>query len=277
MSTIDFPQNPFFGQVYTFNGVNWQWRGYSWQVVGSFGLTGPSGTIGITGPSGPNGVFGATGTTGPAGPRGLTGPTGTTGPAGSSGNIGPTGPTGPTGNSGSSGSGGTTGPTGTSGSNGVVGATGASGMTYFKAAMFYDGTQTAQSSVLIPANTFRTGDTVNIIARFSKTGATQQMSSQVNVNTTNNFTGSTQISRLATGGAGNLFHQHNKNVSIESQTTRSNAINTASTTLANDYQIGIHALTPISIDWSIDQWLIFRVTVTSGDLVRVDGALIRKY
>jgi hypothetical protein len=276
MSIINFPSNPTFGQVYTFNGVNWQWRGYSWQVVGSFGLTGSSGSSGPTGPSGPNGTFGSTGPTGPAGPAGSNGPTGPTGPAGSAGPAGNTGPTGPTGTSGSSGSRGPTGPTGATGSNGSAGATGASGMSIFKIPMFYDGTSVAQNSVLIPAGTIRAGDNVNIIARFTKVGATNQMNSQININTTNNFTGSTTISRLATGGAGTLFHQHNKTISVETQTTRSNVINSAATTNATDFTIAAVALTTLVIDWTVDQWIILRVNVVT-DLVRLDGGFVRRF
>jgi hypothetical protein len=149
-------------------------------------------------------------------------------------------------------------------------------MGIFKIPMFYDGTSAAQSSVLIPAGTIRAGDNVNIIARFTKVGATNQMSSTVSINTTDDFTGSTQISRLATGGAGTLFHQHNKTISVETQTTRSNVINSASTTIPSDFTIANTSLSTLVIDWTVDQWIILRVSVTT-DLVRLDGGLVRRF
>lgn len=63
---IDFPSNPFIGQVYTFNGRNWMWKGYSWLSVGDYGPTGP-GSNGPTGPTGPTGPAGANGSTGATG------------------------------------------------------------------------------------------------------------------------------------------------------------------------------------------------------------------
>ena len=64
---IDFPSNPSIGQVYTFNGRNWVWKGYSWLSVGDYGPTGP-GSNGPTGNTGPTGTAGANGSTGATGP-----------------------------------------------------------------------------------------------------------------------------------------------------------------------------------------------------------------
>ena len=65
---IDFPSNPSIGQVYTYNGRNWMWKGYSWLSVGDYGPTGPgsNGPTGPTGATGPAGTNGSTGDTGPA-------------------------------------------------------------------------------------------------------------------------------------------------------------------------------------------------------------------
>ena len=79
--------------VVTANGELYVWDGTQWNSVGQ-----------IVGPQGPQGIPGPTGETGPEGPQGPVGPTGADstvpGPQGDVGPEGPAGPTGPTGASG---------------------------------------------------------------------------------------------------------------------------------------------------------------------------------
>ncbi len=62
MSNINFPSSPYPGQIYTFNGNNWLWNGYTWTSQG---------IPGATGPIGPTGATGSQGIQGPTGPQGI--------------------------------------------------------------------------------------------------------------------------------------------------------------------------------------------------------------
>ncbi len=105
------------GDLYVWDGTEWNNVG---QIVGPQGATGPTGATGFEGPTGPTGPTGAASTvTGPTGPS-VTGPTGPTGATGADSQVtGPTGPEGPTGATGA------TGPTGAAST--VTGPTGATG------------------------------------------------------------------------------------------------------------------------------------------------------
>ena len=119
--------------VVTADGNLYVWDGTQWNDVGQIvGPTGPTGSTGAVGPTGPTGATGDTGPTGPTGPQGIQGVVGPTGPQGIQGiqgiqgEVGPTGPTGATGLTGDTGP---TGPTGPQGIQGVVGPTGPTGTT----------------------------------------------------------------------------------------------------------------------------------------------------
>ena len=119
--SINFPSSPSSGQVYEFNGLQWEWTGSAWRslgfspvvyVQGATGPTGATGPQGNTGSTGPTGPQGATGNDGAAGVAGATGPTGSTGATGATGATGPQGNTGATGATGPQGNTGATGPVG---------------------------------------------------------------------------------------------------------------------------------------------------------------------
>lgn len=141
--SINFPSSPSTGQVYEFNGLQWEWTGSAWRslgfspvvyvqgATGATGATGPQGNTGATGPQGATGATGSastvpgpTGPTGPAGPQGATGNDGAAGVAGATGPTGPTGPAGPQGATGNDGAAGVAGATGATGPQGNTGATG---------------------------------------------------------------------------------------------------------------------------------------------------------
>lgn len=58
MANINFPPNPYTGQIYSFNGSTWTFNGYAWVLSGSVGPIGPTGDTGIAGPTGPAGKNG---------------------------------------------------------------------------------------------------------------------------------------------------------------------------------------------------------------------------
>lgn len=117
--------------VVTADGNLYVWDGTQWNDVGQIvGPTGPQGNAGPTGPTGSGGIQGEIGPTGPTGSAGVQGDVGPTGPQGVQGiqgvqgEVGPTGPTGVQGDS-------ITGPTGPTGAQGnsITGPTGPTGAT----------------------------------------------------------------------------------------------------------------------------------------------------
>lgn len=65
--SIQFPDNPTVGQVYTNNGRTWTYNGRFWYLGAPTGATGATGATGISGNTGPTGAtgIGATGASGP--------------------------------------------------------------------------------------------------------------------------------------------------------------------------------------------------------------------
>jgi len=55
--TLTFPPDPYDGEIYSYNGLNWQWNqtNGSWVAVGP-GQVGPTGPTGAQGPTGPQGI-----------------------------------------------------------------------------------------------------------------------------------------------------------------------------------------------------------------------------
>lgn len=116
------------------NGDLYVWDGTEWDDVGPIvGPTGPQGPTGVAGPTGANGATGPTGIQGTTGPTGVMGPTGTQGP------VGYDGATGMTGLQGSTGPTGTQGPVGYDGATGMTGVRGSTGPTGLQGPVGYDG------------------------------------------------------------------------------------------------------------------------------------------
>ena len=130
------------GYVVQDTGNLWVWDGSQWDNVGQFvgytgsqgdtGFTGSRGAVGFTGSQGAQGNVGFTGSIGAQGVTGNVGFTGSAGAQGVTGNVGFTGSAGAqgvTGNVGFTGSIGATGATGNVGFTGSIGATGFTGST----------------------------------------------------------------------------------------------------------------------------------------------------
>jgi len=59
VSTLNFPDDPLVGDVFSVDGRSWTWDGFTWnQSGGPLGPTGPTGPTGETGPTGPTGATG---------------------------------------------------------------------------------------------------------------------------------------------------------------------------------------------------------------------------
>jgi hypothetical protein len=85
-----FPDNPKIGQAFIGEPGNlYVWNGYQWQLdIGGGGSTGTSGTSGTSGSNGTSGTSGSNGTSGTSGSNGTPGSSGTSGSNGTSGTSG---------------------------------------------------------------------------------------------------------------------------------------------------------------------------------------------
>lgn len=127
-SPADLPDSGSPGDAWLIDGELWIWDGNEWQNVGNIegpeGPQGPQGPQGIAGAPGPEGPQGPQG---PEGPRGFDGPQGEPGPPGMDGQQGPPGPQGPQGDPGPQGPQGPAGPQGEQGPQGPQGDPGPEG------------------------------------------------------------------------------------------------------------------------------------------------------
>ncbi len=115
---------------------------------------------------------------------------------------------------------------------------------------------------LIPANTFTSGDVVELLFRSTSPGAkTSASNNYIYVNTTNNLSGTPIQIGILTGGATTRTIQLERALAIKGATTR--VINSAGTT-ATDTGISA-AMTTLTINWAIDQYIIFAIGHTVND------------
>jgi len=132
-----------------------------------------------------------------------------------------------------------------------------------------DGTSVANTltitptySQLIPANTFSAGDVLDLECRLTSPGAKTSVSNlYFYVNTSNSVSGATQLA-IYTSGATNRTIQNQRKLSIKGATTKS--INPAILTSNTDLG-AFAALTTHTIDWTVDQYIIFAIGHTVAD------------
>ena len=268
----------------------------SWETGsggGGGGATGPSGVTGATGPTGSAGSNGSNGTNGSDGATGATGAAGSNGSNGSNGAAGATGATGATGSAGSNGSNGSngsagatgaTGPTGSAGSNGSNGSAGAPGATgpsgtKFNAKSATDGSitgttsETLITSFLIPANTLTTGDAFLLISRVRKTGTSGSLTLKVRIHTSSAVAGNI-IYSANTVNASSASGQMYRWALIKS----SSNTEVMPTSVIDDIAASQTAVSTFNIDWTVDQYVIFTITLgSSGDTGYLSGYVARGY
>lgn len=136
---------------------------------------------------------------------------------------------------------------------------------------------TITQSILIPANTLAANNSLDIIARFSKTGTAGSATNRMYINTSNSLTGATLIANLYTvaGGAAIISHQNQRTFFYDGTTLTSNSGTTANVT-------DIIQLTTSSYSFvlnsTIDYYLIFAIQLTNtADSSIINGYRILKY
>jgi hypothetical protein len=121
---------------------------------------------------------------------------------------------------------------------------------------------TISHSVLIPANTFAIDDVIRINHRIRATGTAAIRETRVYANTTSSITGAILVSTAslaATVLAANL----QRFAAIKNATTNTEVI-TATSSQLTDYNNLTTAVTTLSINWTVDQYIIFAVNALNG-------------
>jgi len=269
------------------------WGGnYQPTAISYADLTAQLSVSGPPGPPGPAGADGAQGPAGAVGPQGIQGLTGPTGPVGAAGlNFVGTwsaataySPTDVVFYAGSSyvcsnvvGPSVTTPDIDTANWDflalqGLEGPQGAS-VPYFYLSGEYTVTSTSDTmftSILIPANTYSGIEAVSLTAQFIKsTGYTANV--KVSVNTVNTLVGATQVgfsslsSTVRFIGFKRTFYQDGTNLYIYPQLT----------TGATDDALSTSAGQTVTVDWTVDQYIIFSGNVSvASQVLRLRGAKI---
>ena len=114
-------------------------------------------------------------------------------------------------------------------------------------------------SQLVPANTFTTGDILQLKARLSKTGALGISTLRIYINTADSLTvpAATLIGTSAFSGGTQTNFGIDKNIIIKSATITQTA--PAASNLLADPTYAIPPLTNSNIDWTVDQYIIFAI------------------
>jgi hypothetical protein len=111
---------------------------------------------------------------------------------------------------------------------------------------------TLMKSILIPANTYATGDVVKILNRAIRSTVTGTASNLFYINTTNSLTGATLV---GTQSAASRYYANERNLYIKS-TTISETLDVA-TSLSSDANVSsANPNSNLNIDWSVNQYII---------------------
>ena len=121
-------------------------------------------------------------------------------------------------------------------------------------------TLTIVQSILIPANTFAPGDTLDLSVRFTKTTTVATVSVRTAINTALTNVGSTQIFTSSFAST-QLFTQLQRTLHIISATnTTTLGTGIGGTT---DYTGSTTSPTSINLNWMVDQYLFTTITLTN--------------
>jgi len=116
-------------------------------------------------------------------------------------------------------------------------------------------------SVLIPANTITTGDVVLFKARYRKVGANAAANYRITVNTTLNLTGA-QIVGQFNSGLTILYLELSRTAAVKGGTTE--VFNTSVTNVQDDVTQSTIAVTNLTIDWTINQYVMYSILNSSA-------------
>ena len=132
---------------------------------------------------------------------------------------------------------------------------------------------TLMKSILIPANTYATGDVVKILNRAIRNTASGTAVNYFYINTTNSLTGATLVGTQSTGAS---YYAMEKSIYIKS-TTISETINTVSSS-SSEIGVGTNGISNLNIDWTVNQYIIAAFqNATVGQSTVMSSLIIQKF
>jgi len=132
---------------------------------------------------------------------------------------------------------------------------------------------TLMKSVLIPANTYATGDVVKILNRAIRNTSSGTATNFFYINTTNSLTGATLVG-IQSGST--RFYAMERSLYIKSL-TNTETIATASAS-GSEVGTGINGISNLDIDWTVNQYIIaaFQNTLV-GQITVMSSLIIQKF
>jgi hypothetical protein len=139
------------------------------------------------------------------------------------------------------------------------------------------GTETLQSSVLIPANSILAGDTLNIMTIYSKEGGNaRSYIVKIYLNTTNNLSGTPILIADIRPGSTGLFGNFLRELTVLSASGANNNIvytnGATAVTTYSSYALSTVAPSTPTIDWTTNQYLIVSMLQTGSPTVPTEIA-----
>jgi hypothetical protein len=132
---------------------------------------------------------------------------------------------------------------------------------------------TLMKSVLIPANTYATGDVVKLLNRSIRSTATGTAINYFYINTTNSLTGATLVGTQSTSAS---YYAMERSIYIKSNTI-SETINTV-TSSGSEVGTGANGISNLNIDWTVNQYIIAAFkNAAVGDSTVMSSLIIQKY
>ena len=129
-------------------------------------------------------------------------------------------------------------------------------------------------SILIPANTYATGDVVKILNRITRNTTTGTAINYFYVNTTNSLTGATLIG-IQSGVF--RFYSMERNLYIKSTITTETCSNALSANSDEGVSLSVSKQN-LNIDWTVNQYIISAFQNASvGESTIASSLIIQKY
>lgn len=133
---------------------------------------------------------------------------------------------------------------------------------------------TLMKSVLIPANTYTTGDVVKILNRAIRNTATGGAIDYLYINTTNTLTGATLVANMS----GSLsFYGMERSLYIKSA-TNTETFNTSASAAGSEVTTGVNGASSLNINWAVNQYVIAAFqNAAVGNSTVMSSLIIQKY
>jgi hypothetical protein len=133
---------------------------------------------------------------------------------------------------------------------------------------------TLMKSILIPANTYLTGDVVKILNRAIRSTATGASINYFYINTTDSLTGATLV---ATQSASSRFYAMERSIYIKSSTI-SETIDPTLSISGNEIALSTSANSNLNINWGVNQYIIAAFqNAAVGNSTVMSSLILQKY